>query len=546
MKSIGAGLVTILVIFATACATGTGTLRLGVTVDGGSAESVVVSHESISDDDLSEDPVLIVKSEPSGARVMLDSRFVGRTPLVVDNVKPGEYTITVSGPGYRPYRHVVRLRSGSRTTLDVTLRLITGYLAIAPFERDVEYAIAGTAVEEPIVELSVGSYFFRARKFGYRDFTRLVDVNDSATTYVSPVFEPAPLAVTSFRVSRRILNPANPGLTGTLGISFEVTAPGTAEVEIHDAGGTKIWSTHVPRFTTWAQSTSWRGADDAGAAVPDGPYTVVLTVRDDDTVLSRTLSFHVDRSAVIAARSLWSVGAGSMYAPTTDTLPRFGTQLSFSAGRRARSALAPAFVPITAAARFGLGSGLELGVLGRIEAAEADGTDRYGIFGYGSFGFYDKGHRVRVSASAIMAAGYQSAPVSGPESRDRFSSPFGVSALLPVQLGIGALRITVGPELAIAPYDRVGGTPDGFSPTYSARVRAGTLLDFGRIVTAASATFPVPLPGDSTPSRTIHSGAELHWLIPGTYLVVSGLVFSALEPAERISWGGAAGFGVLY
>lgn len=544
MKSIVAVSAAFFIFLVTACATGTGTVQLDVTVSGAGSEKVVVSHEAQTGEP--EDPVLIVRSEPSGARVMLDSRSVGRTPVVLDDVKSGEYTVTVSAPGYRPIRHVVRLREGSQTTIDVTLRLITGYLAIAPFERGVEYSVAGASLDTPVVELPIGSYLFRARKFGYRDFTRLIGVNDGVTTYVSPVFEPAPLEVTSFRVSRRVLNPQNPGLTGTLGISFEVTAAGVGEIEIRDGTGTPVWTTSVPRFSTWEQSTSWRGTDKTGNPVADGRYTVVLTVSDDDTVLSRVESIDVDRSAVIAARSVWGVGPGTLYAPTTDTLPRPGTQFGFSAGRHGRSAHAPAFVPLTASVRFGLGRRFELGVFGRIEAEENDGSNRYGAHAYGLYRFYDSEHRVRLSAAALIAAGYHSTVFSGSGAPDRFSSPVGVSALVPVQLGIGPLRLTVGAELAIDPFDRIGGTFAPASGTVSARVRAGALLDFGPTVFGASSAVPVRFPGGETHPGPVHSGAELHWLIPGSYLVVSGAVFAVFERGETAAWGATAGFGVLY
>ena len=544
MKPIVAVFAAFFVFLVTSCAGGPGTVQLDVTVSGAGTEKVVVSHDARTDGP--EDPVLIVKSEPSGARVMLDSRFVGRTPVVLDDVKSGEYTVTVSAPGYRSIRHVLRLRDGSRTTIDVTLRLITGYLAIAPFERAVEYSVAGSSIEEPVVELPIGSYLFRARKFGYHDFTRLIGVNDGVTTHVSPVFEPAPLAVTSFRVSRRVLNPQNPGLTGTLGISFEVTAPGVGEIEIRDGTGAPVWTTSVPRFSTWEQASSWRGTDETGNPVADGRYTVVLTVRDDDVVLSRVESIEVDRSAVIAARSVWSVGPGTLYAPTTDTLPRPGTQFGFSAGRHGRSVHAPAFVPLTASVRFGLGRRFELGVLGRIEAEEDEGSNRYGAHMYGLYRFYDAEHRVRVSAAALIAAGYHSTVFSGSEQPDRFASPVGVSALVPVQLGIGPVRLTVGPELTIDPFDRIAGTFAPASATVSARVRAGALLDFGPTVLGASTAIPVRIPGAETQPGPVRSGAELHWLVPGSYLVVSGAVFAVFDRGETPAWGATAGFGVLY
>lgn len=46
--------------------------------------------------------VLEVRSDPAGADVELDGKFVGNTPTTL-RLKPGEYTVTVRKPGFAPW-----------------------------------------------------------------------------------------------------------------------------------------------------------------------------------------------------------------------------------------------------------------------------------------------------------------------------------------------------------------------------------------------------------------------------------------------------------
>lgn len=58
---------------------------------------------------------LRVSSNPSNASVYLNDSYSGQTPLNLDNVRPGEYRVTIWMPGYNPERTNVTIR-GDRTT----------------------------------------------------------------------------------------------------------------------------------------------------------------------------------------------------------------------------------------------------------------------------------------------------------------------------------------------------------------------------------------------------------------------------------------------
>jgi hypothetical protein len=57
-------------------------------------------------------PRLSVDADVPGAQVFLDRRFVGKTPLVIPDVEPGEHRLNVSAEGYEGFRKDVTVGPG--------------------------------------------------------------------------------------------------------------------------------------------------------------------------------------------------------------------------------------------------------------------------------------------------------------------------------------------------------------------------------------------------------------------------------------------------
>jgi len=55
---------------------------------------------------------LDIRSDPSGAAVYLDGSFYGYTPLTIDNLAPGYYTMRLERPGYSVYKDKIYVRHG--------------------------------------------------------------------------------------------------------------------------------------------------------------------------------------------------------------------------------------------------------------------------------------------------------------------------------------------------------------------------------------------------------------------------------------------------
>lgn len=60
-------------------------------------------------------------SRPAGADVVLDGRVIGRTPLVVSDVRSGSHEVRIQLGGFRPWATTVNVTAGNRTRVAASL-----------------------------------------------------------------------------------------------------------------------------------------------------------------------------------------------------------------------------------------------------------------------------------------------------------------------------------------------------------------------------------------------------------------------------------------
>jgi hypothetical protein len=68
---------------------------------------------------------ILVESRPSAARVVIDGREAGRTPLVVPNVRAGSHVVRIELEGYRTWTASVRVVAGERRRVAASLEEMT-------------------------------------------------------------------------------------------------------------------------------------------------------------------------------------------------------------------------------------------------------------------------------------------------------------------------------------------------------------------------------------------------------------------------------------
>ncbi len=487
---------------------------------------------------------LEVVSTPSRADVYIDNAYQGQTPILLSSIGRGRHFLHVTLPGYYEVDRWIDF-SGDYVLYEVSLVPITGFLSLQVWPPGSVATVGGTRVTDGVTELPVGSYPLVVRAFGYADFHGAVVIRERGMTTVDVALVPAPFAFSRASALRSTVNPENPGVLGSFEVSFAVTGPGTAEVEVRGGDGTSVFDARLLPFTTWDQSFRWNCRDRDGRPVPDGTYTFRLTGRGPDSAEDTVaeIPLVVDRSARTAPRSLWSGAAGLLYAASADVLPPSGLQVSFLAAVFADGLAVRA--PAVLGARFGLQGGVELDAAADLIVAGdhapfgASVSARYALLRpVGAFGF-----------GAALQAGF-SAQVDPPDGvllSDTFADFSALSLGMPLELAAGPARLLLSPTLALSLWTPMAGSRE---PAFTSwlYLRAGLLLDFGQVVAGVSASartlpFGAGFPVLGLPAQ---AGAEMHWLIPNTHLLVSAILAAEIESASDFYLMGGAGLGFLY
>ena len=145
---------------------------------------------------------LLIRSTPSGARVAINGRVRGRTPLILRDMPLRVLSVTVSQPGYKPSEQRVAL-SAARPTATVEARLVaeageaavgatTGSLFVESRPSSAQVfidnrSIGTTPVSVP--ELSPGNHRVRLELAGFTSWVTMAEVKAGARTRVSASLE---------------------------------------------------------------------------------------------------------------------------------------------------------------------------------------------------------------------------------------------------------------------------------------------------------------------------------------------------------------------
>jgi hypothetical protein len=497
---------------------------------------------------------LKIVSDPPSVGVWIDGSFRGLTPVLVEGLAQGWHRVILHKDGWYDSDEWVEFK-GDYSLYQATLLRITGFLQadVSPPESSV--TIDGESSPSGMLRIPVGTHDVLVRAFGYREFRASVVVRENAVTPLSVVLEPAPFAVTGLSLPRAAVNPDNPGVLGIAEGTMSVTGPGTGEIHVSDSSGADVSVFPLKDFTTWDQTFSWTPRDTSGRALADGTYmlTVVARGAGSEASVSRQVQLRIDRSLKVAARSGWSGSSGLLYAPVSEVLPpgEFQVQV-LGAGIVDAAGLFRA--PVQLAARIGLSGGVELDAAAGLIASEAipvfaSVASRWNLSSPRS----ESGTGLAVQAKLALQ-GVPGSSAIGPLMTDTFANFTGVSVEIPFQLKLGELNLLLSAGAAASLWYPYRYLPDGITVDQSAvawlYIRAGVMLDLGSITAGVSAsTRTEPLPGGvaflATPVP-FAAGAEVHWLVPGTHLMLSGIIAGEYEDDANYYFMGGAGLGFLY
>lgn len=113
-----------------------------------------------------------VQSEPSGAKVFLDSEEHGNTALILSNIEKGIHELTISSPGFFPRNEKVEVKSGFRVIARFKLAINPSHKVVdesidsklASASAKITPTITGTLESKPTIVINeTGTGFLRVR-----------------------------------------------------------------------------------------------------------------------------------------------------------------------------------------------------------------------------------------------------------------------------------------------------------------------------------------------------------------------------------------------
>ena len=176
---------------------------------------------------------LSINSEPSGAEIFIDGKYIGKTPLEIE-VTTGNHTLTLTKDEYEQYFTNLTLNIGERKEITVKLIPTFGYISVKSDKENTEVYIDGNYLgATPIVQykLPVGSYLLEIKHPSCKDYKANITISPGETLSlnVGLTLLPAMLIIESDPSNSSVL--LNGSYIGTTPLSLNLS-PGQYEVKI--------------------------------------------------------------------------------------------------------------------------------------------------------------------------------------------------------------------------------------------------------------------------------------------------------------------------
>ncbi|MDR1047171.1 MAG: PEGA domain-containing protein [Treponema sp.] len=285
---------------------------------------------------------ILIRTEPGNATVYIDGVERGKTPLILNDLRAGEYNIRLVREGFMERRFRVALPLHGRLVVSIELKPVLGQvmLTLVPGgppqygELSFEPLIFadGKPAEPGILELPVGYRRIQARAFGWESVDKLVYVREGLVTPEYIEMSPAVFRLSGPALSRPRFNPRASGDLGRVEMKFDVSAPGSGRFAVLDSEGNSIYEERLPPFETWNQSFRWNGRDKGDVIVPGGNYTLLVEARglDSETEaapVQLSQKVEIDESLSLFPLSLPGGIPGLIFSPSADIIPRGSFQI---------------------------------------------------------------------------------------------------------------------------------------------------------------------------------------------------------------------------
>jgi hypothetical protein len=149
--------------------------------------------------------VLVLNTTPDGASVVIGDDYRGSTPLTIDGIEPGTYTVTFSRFGYTKLSTPVQVVAGETTEVNGTLLPLTGSLEITtspPGTRVLPDTVNRGISPLTLANLTNGNHTITVVNEGYVTTEQNVRIIPGRTTQITvPLVPVSPLNREIFPVS---------------------------------------------------------------------------------------------------------------------------------------------------------------------------------------------------------------------------------------------------------------------------------------------------------------------------------------------------------
>ncbi|RKX88760.1 MAG: hypothetical protein DRP59_11875 [Spirochaetes bacterium] len=520
------------------CATSSGTLFKD-TVQSKSTSKTDNSRDESSSYTEPEDPEegLTITSDPSGAEVYVDRSYQGKTPLTL-TLESGRYRVTLKKEGYYSKSRWVEYTEGALVNINFPLKQITGYLYLTAYPPETEVEAASFDLSQGVNELPIGKYTINADLFGYDHFSTDVTIHEKSTTNLIIHMQPSRFSFSPLNLTRKVFNPDNPAGLGTSRITFTVTTYGKGMLSIMSDDGTTIRKHQFEPFSTWEQGFTWNGKDSRGRTVPDGSYRITLSGVDSRGVEkdTETAVIRVDHSLIIKDRNSFSGASGTMFTPTPDTLPMGSFQVDIgSTGHVENSGY-----------RFPTSVALRVVPYGKLEADVTGGIIIQSPADNGYFaGIALKKELIPAGSSPFSLSLIAKGSYLFGTNTDSMTNFTGISVSLPAAVTFGPVTLSAAPDILLSPF-RISYESDAYPAGFYlyGYGRGAVIVDFGSAWLALSGALRTTYrEGKLNIDYPAYAGGELHWILPGTGVIVSGFISGEmdLDAGYFINAGGSLG-----
>ena len=278
---------------------------------------------------------LVIRTNPSGARVFINGAERGVTPAAFDSLTPGEYSVRLVKDGFLEREFDIVIFAASRLVASIKMEQPQGHIQLTvskvdsydslPFNPQVSVSSIGSVAldsgNSAGLILPLGYHTIRVRAFGWEDATVVVFA-DEGLAPVNIIMNPALFKIGNLTQSRSRFNPMNKGQFGKTDYRFDVSAPGVVFVTIKNNDGQIVFSKQID-INTRVQYFSWDGKDENGNLLTAGIYTVLFQAQNEQIELKTEIDFSYDIYPV----SLTGGIGGLVFSPLPTVLPSGSYQI---------------------------------------------------------------------------------------------------------------------------------------------------------------------------------------------------------------------------